>query len=151
MNSLPRAYNELVSLLLSEEDRTKFEWAIGAILSGGPANIVIVHGRNGSGKSTLLNIVRKVLMAPLKANYAPRVSLQHDGYIEMDQDTYVFAAENNPDNGFVDGAVHIFTTGDRVSVNKHYVLMNQVSTEAIDIAELCINAYRNNDFQENNR
>jgi len=151
MTNIPKAYNELVGLLLSEDDRVKFEWAIGAVLNGGPPNIVIVHGHARTGKSTLLNIVRKVMMAPVKVDYAPRVSFQHDGYFEVDQDTYVFAAENNPDNGFIDGAIHIFTTGDRVPVNKHYVLMRQIDAELVEISEHCIDVYRNNDFQENNR
>lgn len=151
MTNLPRAYNELVGLLLSEDDRIRFEWSIGAVLNGGPPNIVIVHGSSGSGKSTLLNIVRKVMMAPVEVDYAPRVAFQHEGYSEADQDTYVFAAENNPDNGFIGGAVHIFTTGDRVPVDKHYVLMNLIDTEATDIAEHCIDVYRRNNFQENNR
>ncbi|AVD99482.1 AAA-ATPase [Streptomyces phage Bing] len=151
MTNLPKAYNELVSLLLTEDDRVKFEWAIGAVFNGGPPNIVIIHGGAGSGKSTLLNIVRKVLMAPTRVNYAPRVVFQHDGYFETDQDTYVFAANNNPDNGFEPGAIHIFTTGDRVPVNKHYVLMEQINSEIAPVAEHCIDVYRNNDFQENNR
>lgn len=151
MSQLPKAYNELVGLLLSEDDRTRFEWAIGAVLNGGPPNILIVHGASGSGKSTLLNIVRKVMMAPVPVDYAPRVAFQHEGYSEADQDTYVFAAESNPDNGFEPGAIHIFTTGDRVSVNKHYVLMRQIDTELVEISEHCINVYRHNNFQENNR
>lgn len=151
MTNLPKAYNELVGVLLSEEDRLKFEWAVGAVLNGGPPNIVIIHGHSMTGKSTLLNIVRKVMMAPVPVDYAPRVAFQHNGYSEADQDTYVFAAENNPDNGLEPGAIHIFTTGDRVPVNKHFVLMDEINSELIEISEHCIDVYRNNNFQENNR
>lgn len=156
MTHTPKAYNELVGLLLSEDDRTQFEWAIGSVLNGGRPVILIVHGLSGSGKSTLLNIVRKVLMAPVKVDYAPRIAFQHDGYYEEDEDTYVFAAENNPDNGFIDGAIHIFTTGDRVPVNKHYVLMEQINSELIEVSEHCIDVYRNGpravrNTKENNR
>uniref|UniRef100_A0AAU7GZ14 DNA polymerase n=1 Tax=Streptomyces phage Scarif TaxID=3158858 RepID=A0AAU7GZ14_9CAUD len=146
MRHIPKAYNELTSLLLSSEDLAKFEWAIGAMLSGGPRHILLVHGAPGSGKSTLLEIVRKILLSDFRGHFAPRVSFQHDGYFEVDDDTFVYAATPAPI--VVEGAIDIFTTGDRVPVNKHYVLMNQIDVEALDVGEHCINVYENN-VQEN--
>ncbi|QPX71425.1 hypothetical protein SscP1EGY_27 [Streptomyces phage SscP1EGY] len=155
MTNQPKAYNELVGVLLSEEDRLKFEWAIGAMLSEGPNNVLIVHGDPMTGKSTLLNIVRKILLSDVRA-VAARTHFQHNGYERVDRfhlpNPYVFAAElSEYDPSVEDGAIHISTTGDCVSVNKHYVLMNQIDVEALDVAEHCINVYRNNNFQENNR
>lgn len=148
MTHIPKAYNELVGVLLTEEDRAKFEWAIGAMLSEGPPNILVVHGRPGTGKSTLLNIVRKILLSDVRA-VAARTHFQHDGYSAVDPDSFVFAASIElvaPRE-----AINISTTGDRVPVNKHYVLMQQIDGEAFDLSEHCIDVYRNNNFQENNR
>lgn len=142
MTHVPKAYNELVSVLLTDEDRAKFEWAIGAILCGGPRNVVIFHGGPATGKSTLLDVIRKVMMSPINVGLAPRVALQHDGYFDLgDVDAYVFAAVNRPVE--IEGVIDIHTTGDRVPVNKHYVLMEQIGSEGVAIAEHCINVYHN--------
>lgn len=148
MNQVPKAYNELVGLLLTEEDRSKFEWAIGSMLSNAPAEILVVHGESGSGKSTLLGIIRKILLTDVRA-VAARVYFQHDGYERVNDDSFVFAASPRPIVTRDDGVIRISTTGDRVSVNKHYVLMNQIDDEANAIAQHCINVYHNT--QENNR
>lgn len=146
MNRLPKAYNEMVGLLLTEEDRAKFEWAIGAMLSEGPPNILVIHGGPATGKSTLLNIVRKILLSDVRA-VAARTYIQHDNYSEVGPDAFVFSQSN--ELVAPKGAINISTTGDRMSVNKHYVLMHQIDVEALDVAEHCINVYTNS--QENNR
>ncbi len=148
MTHILKAYNELVGILLTEEDRAKFEWAIGAMLSEGPPNILVIHGRAGTGKSTLLNIVRKILLSDVRAVTA-RTYFQHYGYSAVDPGFFVFAESNElvaPRE-----AINISTTGDRVPVNKHYVLMRQIDAEALDLAQYCIDVYRHTDFQENNR
>lgn len=152
MTHIPKAYNELVGLLLTEEDRAKFEWAIGAMLAEGPPNVLVIHGGPATGKSTLLNIVRKVLLSDVRA-VAARTHIQHDNYSEVGPDAFVFSASN--EMVAPRGAINISTTGVRVSVNKHYVLMNQIDVEALDVAEHCINVYHNGPRavynQENNR
>lgn len=153
MSRLPKAYNELVGLLLTEEDRAKFEWAIGSILCDGSPTTVIIYGDPASGKSTLLNIARKVFLSDFSSEFSPRVAFQHDGYVKVDQDVFVFAASLHSIS--VEGAIYIRTTGDRVPVNKHYVLMNQIDSEAVIISEHCIDVYHNGPRavynQENNR
>lgn len=140
---MTKAYNELVSLLLTEEDRLKFEWVVGAVLSGEDSHILIVHGDAGSGKSTLLNIARQIFMVGDRDNRASRVVFQHDGYSGLDTfypETNVFSANNQPVY-IPEGAEIITTTGDRVSVNKHYVLMKQIYDEAPAVAVHCIGVY----------
>jgi len=155
MNQIPKAYNELVSLLLSEEDRATFERAIGSALVEGPRTVLLIHGDTASGKSTLLNIVRKLVMIPLNGGYAPRVIIKHEVVerelerdIRLEPQTYIFAATNQPVY-IAEGVDLISTTGDRVSVNKHYVLMNQIDDEAVAVAQHCVNVFHNT--QENNR
>ena len=55
------AYDKLTSVLYSNEELTKIEWCIGAILSGDSKNIqkfLVITGDAGSGKSTILNIMQ---------------------------------------------------------------------------------------------
>lgn len=94
------AWDELVSVLYSEEERAKIEWMIGAIVSGESKKIqkfMVFYGSAGTGKSTILNIVQKLFVGycatfdakalgngnqsfsteVFKSN--PLVALQHDG------------------------------------------------------------------------
>lgn len=57
------AYEKLVSTLYDPEERDKFEWAIGAIISGDSKTIqkfIVFYGESGSGKSTVMNIVESL-------------------------------------------------------------------------------------------
>jgi len=54
------AWDELVGLLYSEEERHKFEWAIGSIVHGDSKWIqkfLVFYGKSGIGKSTILKII----------------------------------------------------------------------------------------------
>lgn len=154
-----RAYNEMVGLLLEREDRQKFEWAIGAMLEDGPRNIVVLLGAPRTGKTTLTKIVRKVLLSPEAGAFAPRVAFLSWDLHELpqvDDDMFVFVEALIGDALTKDSLI-IKTTGDRVPVNKHYVLMREIDSELGDIAEHCIELYRElgydyyNMFQENDR
>lgn len=55
------SYDELMSVLYSDEERKKIEWAIGSIISGDSKKIqkfVVLTGDAGTGKSTVLKIIR---------------------------------------------------------------------------------------------
>lgn len=94
------AYDELISILYSEEERTKIEWAIGSVISGGSKTLqkfFVFYGAAGTGKSTILNIIQKLFdgyystfdaeslaskndsfaLEPFSKN--PLVAIQHDG------------------------------------------------------------------------
>ena len=54
------AYEKMTSVLYSDEERHKFEWAIGSIIAGDSKKIqkfVVFYGAGGTGKSTILNII----------------------------------------------------------------------------------------------
>lgn len=154
-----RAYNEMVGLLLTRADRQKFEWAIGAMLDDGPRNIVVLRGAAGTGKTTLMTIIRKVLLSPFAGNFAPRVTfLTWDSHEipHVDSDMFVFV-EALIGDALTDDSLIIETTGERVPVNKHYVLMREIDSELGDIADHCVELYRElgegyyNEVQESNR
>ena len=58
-----RAWDRLLSVLYSPEERHKIEWAIGAIVSGESKHIqkfMVFYGAMGTGKSTIMNIIEQL-------------------------------------------------------------------------------------------
>lgn len=101
------AYDKLMSVLYTDEERTKLEWGIGSIISGDSIHIqkfFVLYGGPGSGKSTALNIYQECLegyystfdakaigsangtfaLEPFKNN--PLVAIQHDGDLSKIED-----------------------------------------------------------------
>lgn len=94
------AWDELVGVLYSEEERAKIEWAIGAIVAGDAKRIqkfLVFYGPAGSGKSTILNVIHKLFegyvttfdaraLGSSNSSFStevfksnPLVAIQHDG------------------------------------------------------------------------
>lgn len=101
------SYDRLMSVLYSEEERHKIEWAIGSIVSGDSKKIqkfMVLYGAAGTGKSTVLNIIQKLFdgyysvfdakalgsssnsfaLEAFKSN--PLVAIQHDGDLSKIED-----------------------------------------------------------------
>ena len=101
------AYDKLMSVLYSPEERHKIEWAIGSIVSGDSKRIqkfLVLYGAAGTGKSTVLNIVQQLFdgyysvfdakalgsasnsfaLEAFKSN--PLVAIQHDGDLSRIED-----------------------------------------------------------------
>ena len=101
------AYDELMSVLYSDEERRKIEWVIGAIISGDSKNIqkfAVMYGAPKTGKSTVLNIIQALFkgywvsfeasvlgsssnqfaLEAFKTN--PLVAIQHDGNLSRIED-----------------------------------------------------------------
>lgn len=101
------AYDRLISVLYSPEERMKIEWAIGAIVTGDSRKIQkfeVLYGSGGTGKSTILNIIEKLFdgycatfdakalgstsnafaLEPFQEN--PLVAIQHDGDLSKIED-----------------------------------------------------------------
>ena len=101
------AWQELVSVLYSQEERKKIEWAIGAVVSGDSKKIqkfMVFYGAAGTGKSTIIGIIEKLFegyvatfdskalgqsnnafaLEPFKKN--PLVAIEHDGDLSHIED-----------------------------------------------------------------
>lgn len=101
------AYDRLMSVIYSPEERDKIEWAIGSIVSGDSKSIqkfLVLYGAAGTGKSTVLNIIQKLFdgyysvfdakalgsssnsfaLEAFKSN--PLVAIQHDGDLSRIED-----------------------------------------------------------------
>lgn len=101
------AWNELLSVLYSEEERNKIEWAIGSVISGDSKNLqkfFVFYGSAGTGKSTVLNVIQKLFVGYVATFDAkalgsnnnafatevfrsnPLVAIQHDGDLSRIED-----------------------------------------------------------------
>lgn len=101
------AWDEMISVLYSPEDRAKIEWAIGCIVAGDSKNIqkfLVFYGGPGTGKSTVLNIIAAMFVGYVAAFEAkaltssnsafsmemfasnPLVAIQHDGDLSKIED-----------------------------------------------------------------
>ena len=100
-------YEELISTLYNQEERDKFEWAIGAIIAGDAKWIqkfIVFYADPGGGKSTVINIIQKIfegyycLMDAKELTSSnnqfstesfknnPLVAIQHDGDLSRIED-----------------------------------------------------------------
>lgn len=100
-------YDQLMSVLYSEEERHKLEWAIGSIVTGDSKTLqkfIVLYGSRGTGKSTVLNIIQDLFegyysvfdakalgsannrfaLEPFRTN--PLVAIQHDGDLSHIED-----------------------------------------------------------------
>lgn len=101
------SWDRLMSVLYSEEERHKIEWAIGSIVTGDSKTLqkfVVLYGAAGTGKSTVLNIVQKLFegyytvfdakaIGSANSSFAlesfrtnPLVAIQHDGDLSRIED-----------------------------------------------------------------
>lgn len=101
------AYERLMSVLYSPEERRKIEWAIGSVVTGDSKEVqkfLVLYGAAGTGKSTVLNIIQKLFegyysvfdakalgsssnvfaLEAFKTN--PLVAIQHDGDLSRIED-----------------------------------------------------------------
>lgn len=101
------AFEKIISTLYTPEERTKIEWAIGAIITGDSKKIqkfMVLYGAAGTGKSTILNIIQMLFegyysvfdakalgsasnafaLEAFKCN--PLVAIQHDGDLSRIED-----------------------------------------------------------------
>ena len=102
-----KAWDRLLGVLYSEEERRKIEWAIGSIVSGDSRKLqkfMVFYGAAGTGKSTILNIIQQLFdgytsvfdakalgqasnsfaLESFKTN--PLVAIQHDGDLSRIED-----------------------------------------------------------------
>lgn len=101
------AWDSLVGVLYSPEERAKIEWAIGSIIEGDSKDIqkfLVFYGEAGTGKSTIMGIIEKLFegytavfdakaLTSNGGNFAtemfrnnPRVAIQHDGDLSRIED-----------------------------------------------------------------
>lgn len=118
------AYDELVSELYTDEQRHKFEWAIGAIVTGASKKtqkFIVFYGPPGTGKSTILDIIQSMF----------------DGYCSvfdaesLGSSTATFALEQLKTNPLV----AISQDGDLSRIERNTTINSLVSHEKMTVNE----------------
>ena len=136
-----RAYNELVSRILHDEDREKFEYSVGAMLVDGAPMTTVIQGPPRSGKTTLTTIVRRIL-SQFRSDFSPRIAFLGEGIpmILIEDDTHIFY-ESVYASGF-ENVIIVRTSGGSIPVNTYHVLMRQINDELGAIAATCIHVFQ---------
>lgn len=101
------AWEKLLSVLYSPEERRKIEWAIGSIVSGDSRKLqkfMVFYGAAGTGKSTVINVIQQLFegytsvfdakaLGSASNSFAleafknnPLVAIQHDGDLSRIED-----------------------------------------------------------------
>lgn len=101
------SWDELISTLYTQKERTKIEWAIGSVFAGDSTKIqkfLVFYGDAGTGKSTVLNIIQMLFdgyysifdaksLATSSNQFSteafknnPLVAIQHDGDLSKIED-----------------------------------------------------------------
>ena len=193
----PEAYEELMSVLYSPEERDKIEWAIGSVFCGERKDIqkfLVFYGDAGTGKSTVLDIIQQLfegyyVIFDAKALVAnnnsfatemfrsnPLVAIQHDGDLSRIEDNtklnsivsheeivinekyksgyisranaFLFLASNKPvmitdaKSGLLRRLIDVTPTGNKIPLERYFVLKEQIKYELGSIAYLCIQKYK---------
>ena len=126
------AYDKLISVLYSEEERHKIEWAIGSIVCGASKTLqkfMVLYGAMGTGKSTVLNIIEQLF----------------EGYCE----TFDAKALGSSNNAFAlevfrsNPLVAIQQDGDLSRIEDNTKINSLVSHEKMTVNEKFRSAYTN--------
>ena len=116
------AYYKLMHRLYSQEERRKFEWAIGSIIAGDSKNIqkfFVFYGAPGSGKSTVMDIIQKMFPGYCTIFDAKSLASNNDNF-SMD------FFENDP-------LIAIQTDGDLSRIEDNTKLNSIVSHEKVRV------------------
>ena len=124
------AWDAAVSVLYSEEERAKIEWAIGAVLAGDSKKIqkfLVFYGPPGSGKGTVLNVIEKLFQGYTTYFNAKELTGNNNSFSSA-------AFKDNP-------LVGIQQDGDLSRIADNTVLNSIVSHETLPVNEKYRAAY----------
>ncbi|AWN05919.1 helicase [Streptomyces phage CricKo] len=149
MNPADRAvgsWNELLGVLLEDEDRKKIEWAIGAIIAGGPTKMLVITGPEKSGKSSILTLMERVIEMHREEDSLP-VAVRRSGASDPDMDRFMLIEDNRPGLAerwfkIPERIIEVPTTGHTLTLNNFYLLAGFISSHMGAIATRCLATYR---------
>lgn len=127
-----KAYDELMNVLYSTEERHKIEWAIGSIVCGDSKHIqkfVVLYGAAGTGKSTILNIIQLLFKGYYSVFDAKALGSSNNSFA-------LEAFKNNP-------LVAIEHDGDLSKIEDNTRLNSLVSHELMTVNEKFKSIYSN--------
>lgn len=137
----PEAWNRLIDILYSPEEKHKIEWAIGSIVTGASKSLqkfMVLYGSAGTGKSTVLNIIEKLFTVnPDRKHYQGYCAVFDAKSLGSSSDNFAYASfRNNP-------LVAIQHDGDLSRIEDNTRLNSLVSHERVLVNEKNLRQYEN--------
>lgn len=126
----PECYNKVMSVLYSDEDRQKLEWAIGAIFKGDSKRIqkfIVLYGAPGTGKSTVIDLIKMLFKGYTAAFEASKLGDRNSQFATA-------AFKNNPLVAYQDD-------GDLSRIEDNSILNSITSHKTILINEKGVPAF----------
>lgn len=123
------AYDELMSVIYSPEERQKLEWAVGAIITGDAKYLqkfIVLYGAPGTGKSTFLNIIQGMFPGYYSLFNAKNLTGNADFALESLKNNPLFAVQHD---------------GDLSRIEDNTLLNSIVSHEEMEVNEKYKNKY----------
>lgn len=120
------AYDTLMSVLYSEEERRKIEWSIGCIISGDSKKIqkfIVLYGQAGAGKSTILNIIEKLFEGYCSSFDAKGLTSNSDAFsMEFIKDNPLVAIQQDGDLSRIEDNTRLnsIVSHEKVVVNEKF-------------------------------
>lgn len=117
------AYDRIMSVLYSEEERHKIEWVIGAIISGDSKTLqkfVVLYGPPGTGKSTAINIIQMLFQGYYVAFDSKTLgSASHQFALEAFRDNPLIAIQHDGDLSHIEDNTRInsLVSHEKMAVN----------------------------------
>ena len=123
-NAPTPAWDEICEVLYDEDERLKFEWAMGSILTGASVNQVqkfyVFFGPPGKGKSTIMNVIEDVFAGHTATFSAAELGkadsafslepFMHNPLVAIDQDADLSRIDTNQN-------INKLTAHDRIQIN----------------------------------
>lgn len=132
-----KAYDELIGLLYSPEDRQKIEWAVGAAASGNANKIMMFCGPPASGKSTILRVIDRVVDDRING-----VVIRHDNFVVEDDIRGGFFGTQYQFTGNDSRILTVNTTGAIIPRTRYDKLMAKAAKETKAISRRCVKVYK---------
>lgn len=130
------AYEKLVSTLYDPQERDKFEWAIGAIISGDSKSIqkfLVFYGESGSGKSTIMNIIEDLFPGYTASFEAKALGTSTNAFsLESFKDNPLIAIQQDGDLSRIEDNTKLnsIISHEKMTVNTKYKALYETSFDS---------------------
>jgi hypothetical protein len=122
----PKAWDRILSVLYSPEERHKIEWAIGSIVSGDSRKLqkfMVFYGAAGTGKSTIINIVEQLFEGYTSVFQAKALGSSSNTFaLEAFRDNPLVAIEHDGDLSKIEDNTRLnsLVSHEKMSVNEKF-------------------------------
>lgn len=122
----PKAWDRMLSVLYSPEERHKIEWAIGSIVSGDSHKLqkfMVFYGAAGTGKSTVINVIEQLFEGYTGVFQAKALGSSSNSFaLEAFRDNPLVAIEHDGDLSKIEDNTRLnsLVSHEKMSVNEKF-------------------------------